>query len=423
MQEICLQCGDKGTTNAFVYCVNCLDCVLHRYCMEVVTFDEYVHWVCDDCEAILQKQSAPQNCDAVTCNKEDRTVSEDIEVLSGEELKKCDTLAFETERNACEGDPTPKSSETCTKVGLAERDKSASGSTCPIVEKDQHGSGKQRDQKRRSRQSCESNSEPGVGEHTSLVHKTSFKNSKKMKNAMFCEANSEEHGRNSIYADPNISNSHEEVPKDRQNVSSVLGCHEPALPVITPIWRGSFNIWNKDNGMLDEFVAHMSSKACQKVFDEANQFQGVLHMEMLPKSHMWPKSFETSQPNDDSIALYFFPSDTRFNQAYTSPAPATAHYSSVPYVPDSSWYPDTAATNHGFNVLHPMGWDAFGLPAEQYAIKPGKHAKITTMRNINWFCSQFITVEGQFRLLVLLTDRVVGYTVLYAYDRWNRDEP
>lgn len=42
----------------------------------------------------------------------------------------------------------------------------------------------------------------------------------------------------------------------------------------------------------------------------------------------------------------------------------------------------------GFNVLHPMGWDAFGLPAEQYAIETGTHPKITTMRNINRFRTQ-----------------------------------
>lgn len=42
----------------------------------------------------------------------------------------------------------------------------------------------------------------------------------------------------------------------------------------------------------------------------------------------------------------------------------------------------------GFNVLHPMGWDAFGLPAEQYAIETGTHPKVTTMRNIERFRSQ-----------------------------------
>src|SRR5829696_5356289 len=36
----------------------------------------------------------------------------------------------------------------------------------------------------------------------------------------------------------------------------------------------------------------------------------------------------------------------------------------------------------GFNVLHPMGFDAFGLPAEQYAIQTGQHPAITTNANI-----------------------------------------
>ncbi len=42
----------------------------------------------------------------------------------------------------------------------------------------------------------------------------------------------------------------------------------------------------------------------------------------------------------------------------------------------------------GFNVLHPMGWDAFGLPAEQYAIKTGTHPRDTTRRNIENFKRQ-----------------------------------
>src|SRR4051812_25010581 len=42
----------------------------------------------------------------------------------------------------------------------------------------------------------------------------------------------------------------------------------------------------------------------------------------------------------------------------------------------------------GFNVLHPMGWDAFGLPAEQYAIKTGQHPAATTRENIAKFKSQ-----------------------------------
>ena len=42
----------------------------------------------------------------------------------------------------------------------------------------------------------------------------------------------------------------------------------------------------------------------------------------------------------------------------------------------------------GYNVLHPMGWDAFGLPAEQYAIKTGQHPRKTTEANIATFKRQ-----------------------------------
>jgi leucyl-tRNA synthetase len=42
----------------------------------------------------------------------------------------------------------------------------------------------------------------------------------------------------------------------------------------------------------------------------------------------------------------------------------------------------------GFNVLHPMGYDSFGLPAEQYAIQTGQHPAITTEQNINRYTEQ-----------------------------------
>ena len=42
----------------------------------------------------------------------------------------------------------------------------------------------------------------------------------------------------------------------------------------------------------------------------------------------------------------------------------------------------------GFNVLHPMGWDAFGLPAEQYAVETGTHPAITTKKNVDRFREQ-----------------------------------
>lgn len=46
----------------------------------------------------------------------------------------------------------------------------------------------------------------------------------------------------------------------------------------------------------------------------------------------------------------------------------------------------------GFNVLHPMGWDAFGLPAEQYALKTGTHPATTTKKNIDNFRRQIKSI-------------------------------
>lgn len=44
--------------------------------------------------------------------------------------------------------------------------------------------------------------------------------------------------------------------------------------------------------------------------------------------------------------------------------------------------------NKGYNVLHPIGWDSFGLPAEQYAIRTGTHPQETTEKNISTYKTQ-----------------------------------
>ncbi|NDW18489.1 leucine--tRNA ligase [Dysgonomonas sp. 216] len=51
---------------------------------------------------------------------------------------------------------------------------------------------------------------------------------------------------------------------------------------------------------------------------------------------------------------------------------------------------------NGFNVLHPMGYDAYGLPAEQYAIQTGQHPAITTEQNINRYREQLDKIGFSF---------------------------
>jgi leucyl-tRNA synthetase len=68
----------------------------------------------------------------------------------------------------------------------------------------------------------------------------------------------------------------------------------------------------------------------------------------------------------------------------------------------------------GFNVLHPMGWDAFGLPAEQYAIKTGTHPKITTEKNVARFRQQLKALGFSYDW-----DREVN-TTDPSYYRWTQ---
>ena len=69
----------------------------------------------------------------------------------------------------------------------------------------------------------------------------------------------------------------------------------------------------------------------------------------------------------------------------------------------------------GYNVLYPMGWDAFGLPAENYAIKTGVHPKIVTEQNIKRFTEQIKSLGLSFDWSREINTTDPGY---YKWTQW-----
>src|SRR5207249_1239660 len=67
------------------------------------------------------------------------------------------------------------------------------------------------------------------------------------------------------------------------------------------------------------------------------------------------------------------------------------------------------------NVLHPMGWDAFGLPAEQYAIKSGQHPAITTRENVAKFKNQLKRIGFSYDWQREINTTDPGY---YKWTQW-----
>ncbi|KAL0365949.1 UNVERIFIED_CONTAM: hypothetical protein Sradi_3485000 [Sesamum radiatum] len=350
VEIVCLQCGDKGFTNAFVYCVKCLDVAVHRYCLAVIpeTLDEFVCWVCHDCEVKEQNSSATHRHGNIQCQARDRTASEHIKGFSRVGKKKNDVLTVDIEEPVYYqhsiGSNSEKPHEKCANV-ISDRSKLVSDFT-PFAELKKNKAAAQRDHRHFSHHPRESNPEPSAVEHPVLSCNRSLKSPKEKKIVGSSEANLEgrrhstfsakqykekkqldlenqssnistlERGTNhNANSESAVSNFCKEFPKD-SNISSVVGGDTSAEPVITPVWRGSFSIRDEKNEVLDGFVAHLSSRACQKVYEEACQFQPVLHLEMLPRPYVWPKSFEASEPSAENIALYFFPSQIRYERAF-----------------------------------------------------------------------------------------------------------
>lgn len=84
--------------------------------------------------------------------------------------------------------------------------------------------------------------------------------------------------------------------------------------------------------------------------------------------------------------------------------------------------------SQGYNVLHPMGWDSFGLPAEQYAVRTGQHPRITTEQNIANFTRQIRSLGFSYDWSreVATTDpeyfRWTQWIFLQLYNSWFNPE-
>ena len=114
------------------------------------------------------------------------------------------------------------------------------------------------------------------------------------------------------------------------------------------------------------------------------------HKQIEPKWQQYWKSNETFKATVDKSKPKFYSLDM-----FPYPSGAGLHVGHpLGYI--ASDIVSRHKRNKGFNVLHPMGFDAFGLPAEQYAIQTGQHPAITTKENIERYKEQLENIGFAF---------------------------
>jgi leucyl-tRNA synthetase len=133
-----------------------------------------------------------------------------------------------------------------------------------------------------------------------------------------------------------------------------------------------------------QYPFHLIEPKWQRHWDDLGAFRAWSPGERIPASH--PFAQRHALP-DQTATAQNLPPKCYILDMFPYPSGAGLHVGH----PEGYTATDILARYRraqGFNVLHPFGWDAFGLPAEQYAVKTGQHPRVTTEANINTFRRQ-----------------------------------
>jgi leucyl-tRNA synthetase len=132
-----------------------------------------------------------------------------------------------------------------------------------------------------------------------------------------------------------------------------------------------------------QYPFHLIEPKWQKIWDEQQAFRAFNPGEEIPANH----PFAIRHKISGKVSAPQLPPKFYILDMFPYPSGAGLHVGH----PEGYTATDILARYkraQGFNVLHPMGWDAFGLPAEQYAVKTGQHPRKTTEENIATFKRQ-----------------------------------
>ncbi|KAJ6399068.1 hypothetical protein OIU77_019753 [Salix suchowensis] len=303
---ICQKCGDRGFEVAWIYCDECQAHAVHHYCLDVLpeTFDEYVVWLCYHCESkavklsSIDRPSSPIGTETLTSN-----------LLRWTAVRMMEKIRNLGSRSGLHEDSAPEVAEhleSKNPISALLEPQLVDADCSQNDEKDQNLGGK-KSLKVSKFQKTEShgnkNSQLIACDVQPLQIHCFEDGGKSQKAGIQNDLNEGNLVEEELYK---TKNGHFDAPYFAEQ-----SCSIHVLPIRDPIWRGSMSIFQNNYGAPGGIVAHLSSIACSRASEEAKGLPGLLSPELLPRSGVWPKSFQKLGPAADHIGLYLFPDSER----------------------------------------------------------------------------------------------------------------